>query len=161
MIGLYVLVALVLIAIFAPFIAPHDPTHQYRDHFLTPPAWQEGGLPQFILGTDAIGRDMLSRLMHGARYSLAIGLMVVILSLISGVTLGLIAGYFRGWVDALIMRIMDIILAFPSLLLALVMVAIIGPGPRQRHAGDRAGAPAAFRPPDARRRDGEKPAANT
>ena len=97
-------------------------------HFLTPPFWQEGGLPQFILGTDAIGRDMLSRLIHGARYSLAIGLIVVILSLISGVTLGLIAGYFRGWVDALIMRIMDIILAFPSLLLALVLVAIIGPG---------------------------------
>jgi dipeptide transport system permease protein len=127
-VGFYVLVALVLIAIFAPWIAPHDPAHQYRDAFLTPPVWQDGGLPQFILGTDAIGRDMLSRLIHGARYSLAIGLMVVILSLISGVTLGLIAGYFRGWVDALIMRIMDIILAFPSLLLALVMVAIIGPG---------------------------------
>jgi dipeptide transport system permease protein len=127
-IGFYVLVALVLMAIFAPLIAPHDPTFQYRDHFLTPPVWQEGGLPQFILGTDAIGRDMLSRLIHGARYSLAIGLMVVVLSLISGVTLGLIAGYFRGWVDAVIMRIMDIILAFPSLLLALVMVAIIGPG---------------------------------
>jgi dipeptide transport system permease protein len=127
-IGLVVLVTLVLMAIFAPWIAPHDPTFQYRQHFLVPPVWQEGGLPQFILGTDAIGRDMLSRLIHGARYSLAIGLMVVILSLISGVTLGLIAGYFRGWVDALIMRIMDIILAFPSLLLALVMVAIIGPG---------------------------------
>ena len=127
-IGFYVLVALVLIAIFAPFIAPHDPAFQYRDHFLTPPIWQDGGLPQFILGTDAIGRDMLSRLIHGARYSLAIGLMVVIIAVLSGVTLGLIAGYFRGWVDALIMRIMDIILAFPSLLLALVMVAIIGPG---------------------------------
>ena len=127
-IGLVVLVTLVLMALFAPWIAPHDPTHQYREHFLVPPAWQDGGLPQFILGTDAIGRDMLSRLIHGARYSLAIGLMVVVLSLLSGVTLGLIAGYFRGWVDALIMRIMDIILAFPSLLLALVMVAIIGPG---------------------------------
>jgi dipeptide transport system permease protein len=127
-VGFYVLVGLVLMAIFAPFIAPHDPTHQYREHFLVPPIWQEGGLPQFVLGTDAIGRDMLSRLIHGARYSLAIGLMVVVLSLVSGVTLGLIAGYFRGWVDALIMRIMDIILAFPSLLLALVMVAIIGPG---------------------------------
>jgi dipeptide transport system permease protein len=127
-IGFYVLLALVLIAVFAPLIAPHDPAHQYRDAFLTPPVWQEGGLPQFILGTDAIGRDMLSRLIHGARYSLAIGLMVVVIAVLTGVTFGLIAGYFRGWVDALIMRIMDIILAFPSLLLALVMVAIIGPG---------------------------------
>ena len=104
------------------------PTQQYRDALLTPPVWQEGGKAQFLLGTDAVGRDMLSRLIYGARYSLFIGLVVVTLALISGVILGLLAGYFRGWVDALIMRIMDIILAFPSLLLALVLVAILGPG---------------------------------
>lgn len=128
-IGFYVILALVLIALLSPWIAPHNPDLRGPvEHFKVPPIWQEGGLPQYILGTDAIGRDMLSRLMHGARYSLAIGLFVVIIAVFTGVTLGLIAGYFRGWVDTVIMRVMDIILAFPSLLLALVMVAIIGPG---------------------------------
>jgi dipeptide transport system permease protein len=126
--GLAVFVSLILIAIFAPWIAPHDPSMQYRDAFLTPPVWEEGGTWKFVLGTDAIGRDILSRLMHGARYSLVIGAVVVALALAGGVILGLIAGYMRGWVDTVIMRVMDIILAFPSLLLALVLVAIIGPG---------------------------------
>jgi dipeptide transport system permease protein len=128
-IGLIVIVALVLVALLSPWIAPHNPDLRGPiEHFKVPPIWEKGGLPQYILGTDAIGRDMLSRLMHGARYSLAIGLFVVIIAMVTGVTLGLVAGYFRGWVDTVIMRIMDIILAFPSLLLALVMVAIIGPG---------------------------------
>lgn len=126
--GLVVFTLLVLVAIFAPLIAPHMPNEQYRDALLTPPFWNEGGRPEFILGTDAVGRDMLSRLIYGARYSLFIGLVVVLVSLISGIMLGLLAGYFRGWIDALIMRVMDIILAFPSLLLALVLVAILGPG---------------------------------
>ena len=127
-IGLWVFAILVLIAIFAPLLAPHLPDQQYRDSFLVPPIWNEGGKSGFILGTDPVGRDILSRLIHGARFSLLMGLMVVVLALSSGVLLGLIAGYFRGWADALIMRVMDIILAFPSLLLALVMVAILGPG---------------------------------
>jgi dipeptide transport system permease protein len=127
-IGLWVFGILVLIAIFAPLLAPHLPDQQYRDAFLKPPMWQGGGSSQFILGTDPVGRDILSRLIHGARFSLLMGLMVVVLALTSGVALGLVAGYYRGWVDALIMRVMDVILAFPSLLLALVMVAILGPG---------------------------------
>jgi len=127
-VGLVVFCALVLIAIFAPWIAPHEPFHQYRDAFLTPPMWQEGGSAKFILGTDAVGRDMLSRLIHGSRYSLIIGVVVVSIALTGGILIGLIAGYFRGWVDTIIMRVMDIILAFPSLLLALVLVAILGPG---------------------------------
>jgi dipeptide transport system permease protein len=127
-IGLWVFAILVLIAIFAPLLAPHLPDQQYRDAFLKPPMWQEGGSSQFILGTDPVGRDILSRLIHGARFSLLMGLMVVVLALTSGVALGLLAGYYRGWVDALVMRVMDVILAFPSLLLALVMVAILGPG---------------------------------
>jgi len=127
-IGLVAFTLLVLAAIFAPLIAPHDPALQYRDAFLTPPVWQEGGRATFILGTDAIGRDILSRLIFGARYSLLIGAVVVILALTGGILLGLIAGYFRGWIDVVIMRVMDIILAFPSLLLALVLVTIIGPG---------------------------------
>ena len=126
--GLVVLLIMVFIAIFAPLLAPHAPELQYRDALLVPPVWQEGGSWTYILGTDAVGRDMLSRLMYGARYSLVIGVVVVVLALIGGITLGLIAGYFRGWVDVVIMRVMDIILAFPSLLLALVLVAVLGPG---------------------------------
>ena len=127
-IGLWVFSALVLIAIFAPLIAPHAPNNQYRDALLAVPVWQEGGSWKFILGTDAVGRDMLSRLIFGARFSLFIGVVVASISVLGGVTIGLIAGYFRGVVDTLIMRVMDIILAFPSLLLALVLVAILGPG---------------------------------
>ena len=127
-VGLAVFVLLVLIALFAPLVAPHDPDDQFRDFLLTPPVWQDGGSWQFILGTDPLGRDMLSRLIFGSRFSLLIGLFVVSGALLSGVTLGLIAGYFRGVVDVVIMRVMDVILAFPSLLLALVMVAILGPG---------------------------------
>lgn len=108
--------------------APYDPTEQYRDAFLVPPVWQEGGRAEFLLGTDAVGRDMLSRLIYGARYSLFIGIVVVSIALTGGVIIGLIAGFFRGWADAFIMRVMDIILAFPSLLLALVLVAVLGPG---------------------------------
>jgi dipeptide transport system permease protein len=127
-IGLVVFTALVLVAIFAPLVAPHSPDEQFRDALLSPPAWQEGGRSMFLLGTDAVGRDMLSRLIFGARFSLFIGLVVVVFSLTSGIVLGVLAGYFRGWVDTLIMRVMDVILAFPSLLLALVLVAILGPG---------------------------------
>ena len=127
-IGLLIFGLLVLIAMTSPWIAPHDPAKIYNGFFLVPPAWQEGGDVRFIFGTDAIGRDILSRLMHGARYSLLIGAVVVAISLTGGIILGLLAGYFRGWVDTLIMRVMDIILAFPSLLLALVMVTVLGPG---------------------------------
>ncbi|BCH13247.1 MULTISPECIES: ABC transporter permease subunit [unclassified Mesorhizobium] len=127
-IGLVVFTALVLVAIFAPLVAPHSPDEQFRDALLAPPAWQEGGRSMFLLGTDAVGRDILSRLIFGARFSLFIGLVVVVFSLTSGIVLGVLAGYFRGWVDTLIMRVMDVILAFPSLLLALVLVAILGPG---------------------------------
>jgi len=127
-IGLWVFLALVFIAIAAPIVAPHDPIHQYRDALLVPPVWQDGGSWKFLLGTDAVGRDMLSRLIYGARFSLFIGVIVVGLALTGGVTTGLIAGFFRGPVDTVIMRVMDVLLAFPSLLLALVMVAILGPG---------------------------------
>lgn len=127
-VGLFVFVALILIAIFAPILAPHSPTQQFRDALLVPPFWEQGGSTKFILGTDAVGRDLLSRLIYGSQYSLFIGLVVVVISLVSGVTVGLIAGFFGGKVDTIIMRIMDIILAFPSLILALVLVAILGPG---------------------------------
>lgn len=128
LLGLVVFLGMVAIALLAPWIAPHDPAVQYRDALLVPPAWSSAGDMRFLLGTDAVGRDVLSRLMHGARFSLLIGLVVVTISLTSGILVGLVAGYFGGRIDAIIMRVMDILLAFPSLLLALVLVAILGPG---------------------------------
>jgi dipeptide transport system permease protein len=125
--GLAVIVVVFLLAIFADIVAPYAPVDQFRDAFLEPPAFVDGGSTRFLLGTDDVGRDILSRLIHGARYSLFIGAFTVALSLTAGVALGLIAGFFRGIVEDLIMRLMDIMLALPSLLLALVIVAILGP----------------------------------
>jgi len=125
--GMAVIVVVALLAIFADLIAPYSPIEQYRDHLLQPPFWQAGGSLEFPLGTDAVGRDMLSRIIHGARYSLMIGIIVVTLSLSAGIALGLAAAFVRGPVEALIMRAMDIMLALPSLLLAIVVVAILGP----------------------------------
>ncbi|MFT4163355.1 ABC transporter permease subunit [Shinella zoogloeoides] len=127
-IGLFIFLVILFVAVFAPFVAPHNPSVQNRELLLLPPVFQQGGTWGHILGTDAVGRDILSRLIYGARFSLFIGLVVVTLSVVSGVLIGLVAGYFRGRVDTFIMRIMDIILAFPSLLLALVLVAVLGPG---------------------------------
>lgn len=127
-IGLVVFSVIVLLAVFAPLIAPHSPSLQNREALLWPPAWMEGGSWAYPLGTDALGRDIFSRLIFGARFSLFIGVVVVTLSVSVGVIVGLIAGFFRGWIDTAIMRVMDVILAFPSLLLALVLVAILGPG---------------------------------
>jgi dipeptide transport system permease protein len=126
--GLAVVLLLIFLALFADLVAPHSPFEQYRDAFLQPPAWQEGGSLEFFLGTDATGRDMLSRIIHGSRLSLLIGCIAVTLSLSVGIALGLLAAFFRTAADALIMRLMDVILAVPSLLLALVIVAILGPG---------------------------------
>ena len=128
LVGLWVFLIIVAVAILAPVIAPHDPTTQVRGAFLVPPVWEQGGTWEYILGTDPVGRDILSRLLYGARFSLFIGVVVVTLAVVVGVVVGLIAGYFRGAVDTIIMRLMDIILAFPSLLLALVLVAVLGPG---------------------------------
>ena len=126
--GFWVFIVLVILAILAPVIAPHLPNAQYRDAVLLPPVWQEGGRSSYLLGTDAVGRDLLSRLLYGAQFSLFIGVVVTTIALIGGIFVGVIAGYFGGWIDTVIMRIMDIILAFPSLLLALVLVAVLGPG---------------------------------
>ncbi len=125
--GLAVIVALLAVALFAPWLAPHPPAEQYRDALLLPPAWLANGSWSFPLGTDDVGRDLLSRLLHGARVSLLIGCIVVTLSLAAGVVLGLVAGFFRGVVETLIMRLMDIMLALPSLLLAIAIVAVLGP----------------------------------
>lgn len=128
MLGLVVVVSLVLIALFADVVSPHGPAEQFRDHLLQPPAWSSGGEWRFPFGTDDLGRCLLSRLIHGSRLSLFIGFLVVTFSLTLGGGLGLTAGFFGGFVDLAVMRAMDILLAMPSLLLALVIVAILGPG---------------------------------
>ena len=127
-VGLMVIAFILFLALTAQWIAPFDPIAQDRTAFLKPPVWMEGGDPRYLLGTDAVGRDILSRLIHGAQLSVSIGVFVVILSMISGICLGLVAGYFRGWVEVCIMRLMDIMLALPSLIMALAIVAILGPG---------------------------------
>ncbi len=128
MAALCIIVIVILAALLADVISPHDPTLTDTRHLLVPPAWSDGGLATFPLGTDKIGRDLLSRLIHGTRLSLLIGVIVVTLSLSTGVLLGLSAGYFRGWLDIAIMRLMDVTLALPSILLAIVIVVILGPG---------------------------------
>jgi dipeptide transport system permease protein len=128
MLGMIVIVLLVLCAAFADIVAPHTAIEQFRDNVLQPPAWQDGGSWSFPLGTDGVGRDMLSRLIYGTRLSLLIGAIVVTLSLALGIGFGLLSGFFRGVPEISIMRLMDIILSMPSLLLSLVIVAILGPG---------------------------------
>jgi len=125
--GLVFIFIMIVVALGANVIAPHGPAEQFRDALLRPPVWMQGGSWKFLLGTDDVGRDILSRLMYGARLSLLVGCLVVVLSLILGVIFGLFAGYYGGVIDAAIMRIVDIMLALPSLLLALVLVAIFGP----------------------------------
>lgn len=115
---------LLLIAILAPVIAPHNPIEQYRSAFLHPPSWSDG----FLLGTDAAGRDVLSRLIYGARLSLGTAFVVVTVSCLVGTSIGLIAAGMPGAVDAAVSRFVDILLSIPSILFAVVMVAILGPG---------------------------------
>ena len=126
--GLVVIVVVLFCALFAPLIAPHELNLTNNAVFLKPPFWQEGGSLSYPLGTDAIGRDILSRLLYGARLSRVIGIFVVAIAIIVGIVLGLIAGYFKGLADIAIMRLMDILMTMPSLLLAIVIVAILGPG---------------------------------
>jgi dipeptide transport system permease protein len=126
-VGLAFLVGIIFMAIFADFIAPHDPAVQYRECLEQPPTWGAEKC-NFIFGTDYAGRDILSRIIYGTRLSLVAGSIVVLLCLSIGIVFGVIAGYFRGWVDTAIMRVMDTILSVPGLLMALVLVAILGPG---------------------------------
>lgn len=128
LIGLMVIIFVVFTAIFADVISPYSPSEQYRDAFLRPPFWSANGSFEHLLGTDAVGRDLYSRIIHGARYSMLIGALVVVISLVIGILIGVISGYVGGILDFMIMRIIDILLAFPSLLLALVVATILGPG---------------------------------
>ena len=128
--GLAVVVLIVLLAIFADMVAPYSPTEQFRDAVRAPPMWSAGS-SRFWLGTDSLGRDMLTRLIHGARISLFIGLAVMGVSFVIGVGLGLACVSLRGtWgsaVDVLITRTMDLIMAVPGIVLAILVVAVLGP----------------------------------
>jgi peptide/nickel transport system permease protein len=121
-----IVIAIVLLALLAPWISPHDPLAQVLPDRLKPPAWLPGGSPAYLLGTDADGRDLLSRILWGARTSLEIGLLSVILGAAIGVTSGLLAGYRGGWLDTIIGRLADIQQAIPLLILALAVIAVVG-----------------------------------
>jgi ABC-type dipeptide/oligopeptide/nickel transport system permease subunit len=125
--GALVLLIVIGCAIFAPWVAPHDPARQSLIRRFTPPVWAEGGTRAHPLGTDQVGRDILSRIVHGARISLLVGVAAVVVSLVVGVTLGLLSGFVHGRVDTTIMTVVDVTLSFPQLLLALAFVAALGP----------------------------------
>jgi peptide/nickel transport system permease protein len=120
--GLVVIVLIILAAIFAPLIAPYDPYQLGTGKILEQPSWKH------LLGTDQLGRDTLSRVIFGARTSLTVGLVVVAISGIIGMTLGLLAGYYSGWVNTIIMRLIDALMSFPMILLAMVIAALLGGG---------------------------------
>ena len=119
---------LCILALFAPWIAPKDPLAQ--DLFLgrMPPAWVAGAEPGYWLGTDSLGRDVLSRIIHGARVALSVALIAGAITCVIGATLGLLAGFLRGWVDLLISRLIDIWMAFPPVLFSILLIAVLGPG---------------------------------
>jgi dipeptide transport system permease protein len=128
LIGVSTLSVIVVCALLADQLAPHSPTEQFRDAVRLPPAWDQNGQWRFLLGTDALGRDVLSRLLHGARISLLIGTLVMLASVFIGSLLGLSAAFVGGWLDTAITRTMDVLLAIPGLVLAILIVAVIGPG---------------------------------
>lgn len=128
--GLIIITLFVCLALLAPFVSPHDPVENALYDQLKPPVWEEGGSVNNVLGTDDLGRDMLSRLIYGARVSLMVGIVSVGIAVVLGTLFGALAGYLGGWPDNIIMRVMDIILAFPGILLAIVIVAYLGPGLR-------------------------------
>lgn len=125
--GAFVLLVVICAAAAAPYVAPHDPVRQSLIRRFTPPVWAPGGNAAYLLGTDQVGRDILSRIIYGARISLIVGVSAVVVSLLVGVTLGLFSGFLLGRVDAVIMTVVDVTLSFPQLLLALAFVAALGP----------------------------------
>ena len=125
-----IIAILVLVALLAPVLAPHSPTDQSLPNKLKPPAWQEGGSATYWLGTDILGRDVLSRLLYGARVSLTVALAALLAGGGVGLALGIIAGYTGGRVDSVIMRVVDATLTFPTILIALLLTVSLGQGLR-------------------------------
>ncbi len=128
LVSVIVLGIIVFFAVFAPLLTTQDPNYTNLRVRLLPPVPFEGSNPEHLLGTDSVGRDVASRLIYGARISLMVGFIAVVISGLIGVALGLITGYFGGWVDDVIMRLADIQLAFPFILLMLAVLAVVGPG---------------------------------
>jgi len=128
--GMITIALFVLIALLAPLMSPHNPIEASLYDQIKPPIWQEGGSSNNILGTDDLGRDILSRLVYGARVSLIVAVVTVGIGVVFGSLLGAISGFYKGFLDNLIMRFMDILLAFPHILLAIVIMAYLGPGLR-------------------------------
>jgi len=123
-----VVLAFILMAVAAPLLAPHDPAETDLFRRLQPPAWMAGGEWSFLLGCDALGRDILSRIIYGARVSIFIGASVILVATTVGTLAGLAAGYLRGWTDIVISRLVDILLGFPYLIFAIALIAMTGPG---------------------------------
>ncbi|MDP2628106.1 MAG: ABC transporter permease [Candidatus Rokubacteria bacterium] len=130
LIGLLIVLLNIVVAILAPVLGPHDPLDQDITRRLQPPAWLAGGSVEYLLGTDQLGRDVLTRIIYGSRISLLIGFLSVAVSLPIGVGLGLLGGYFRGRLDDVVMRLADVQLAFPFILLAITIAGVLGPSPR-------------------------------
>lgn len=126
-IGLIIVLITIFIAIFAPSIAPYDPAKNNPAMMLKPPAWMEGGTSEHLLGTDNLGRDILSRIIYGSQVSLLVGVSAVIVAGLIGVVIGLIAGYYGGVLDNILMRLVDSFLAIPNILLILVVISVFGP----------------------------------
>lgn len=126
-VSLGVIALFVVAAVLAPLVSPADPAAGSLQDRLTPPSWAQGGSPNYLLGADDLGRDILSRLIHGAQVSLAVATLAILGAGVFGSTIGLIAGYFGGWTDRIAMRIVDLALSFPVIMLALLMAALFGP----------------------------------
>jgi dipeptide transport system permease protein len=127
-VGAALVAILMLVALFAPVLAPHDPLEQDLLSVQLPPMWMQGGDPVYMLGTDSLGRCVLSRLIYSARTAVVVALIAATLAALIGVALGLFAGSFGGWIDQLISRLIDIWMAFPPVLLSIVLAAVIGAG---------------------------------
>ena len=125
-----IIAVMVVVAVFAPLIAPHSPTEQSLPDKLKPPAWQEGGSAKHLLGTDLLGRDLFSRLVYGARVSLTVAAFALLSGGLIGLAVGIIAGYLGGRVDSVLMRVVDATLTFPTILIALLLAVSLGAGLR-------------------------------
>jgi len=126
--GAMIILIYILVALLAPWIAPHTPFQGRLKLRLLPPVWESGGSTLHLLGCDELGRDLLSRIIYGARVSLLVGVLTVGISVFVGVALGSIAGYYRGWFDQVLSRFADLLLSFPYLIFAIFIMAIVGPG---------------------------------
>lgn len=129
-VGGAILLGIVVVAALAPFLAPHDPNNQDLLRILVPPFWKEGADPEFLLGTDNLGRCVLSRLIYGARVAVVVGTVVPICTTLLGGSIALIAGYFGGWIDSLVTRLVSVWMSFPPVVLSLVLMVALTPGLR-------------------------------